>query len=87
MSDRLSDVACRCGCGQPAAVYARLIPESDEGSCEALRWTWMSVQAYREWVPVAEGHDEDGIPGYLSAEYVAQKITEFHSGQRAEVKP
>lgn len=71
---------CRCGCNQKATKYARLIAESDEGTCSALHWAWDSIRTMREWVPVVEGHDEDGLPGYLSTEYVQEKMAEQIGG-------
>lgn len=70
--------SCRCGCGQQATEYARLIAESDESTCAALRWAWGSIRTLRESVAVAAGHDEDGVPGYLSDEYVRERMEEVH---------
>lgn len=59
---------CACGCGKAATTTVRLLREQDRGTAEALRWNKESIDPMLRTVPVVEGHEADGIDGYVSRE-------------------
>jgi hypothetical protein len=59
---------CACGCGEMASrtVRMRMLQEQDRGTAEALRWAETSIAPMRVPVAIVDGHDEDGIDGYVT---------------------
>lgn len=56
---------CACGCGEFADTTVRFLREQDRGTAEALGWSETAITPMRVSVPVAAGHEEDGIDGYV----------------------
>lgn len=59
---------CACGCGETADTTVRLLPEQHRGTADALGWAELSIDPMREDVAIVDGHDEDGIDGYVAGE-------------------